>query len=353
MKIVLIGANGQVGSEVALLLHGMPGIELVCISRTRNGSAFLRSRGIPVRHGSVSDSAQARTMLEGADLVASFALAIGLGRAAIDANHAILQSIVDHADPRARLVFFSTHSVHGNWGPNGEHLRTAYGDLKRRNERYFARAVARSGHSGFILRLGHVCGDEQNISHLIREEIASGEVVLDDPERASNTTHVVAIAEALLAIAEDRTGPPGLYDCVNDPQWSWREVYAMEASRIGLPLEIRQVESGRGESQPLVRRLIAVVLSAVDRLGVRATFERLLPLFTKSFVARVKANHSIKATRQEIAALAPVRRATNSASWWPGLETRNLPGLRSTRSLIDQRVFVADRPRAPWPPDPT
>ena len=351
MKIVLLGANGQVASEVAILLHGLPGVEVVPVSRTRNGSAFLRSRGVPVMHGSITDSVQARILLSGAGVVANFALASGLGRTIVDANHSIIQASIDHAEPTARIVFFSTLAIHGIFGPRGERTQNAYGDLKLRNEKYFTRAVARSGNLGFILRLGHVCGEEQNITHLIRSEIASGDVLIDDLERASNTTHVVAIAEALLAIAEGRAKTAGRYDLVNQPQWSWRQVYEYESLKTGRTLVIRRAEVAQIGRQPLLRRAMSSVLTAVDRLGIKPVLERVLPYLPTAVVERIKLNHSIKAARQEIAALTPPAVLSNTASWWPALDIEPLPGVRNTQQLIDEGSFLRKPPAPPWPRD--
>ena len=351
MKIVLLGANGQVASEVAILLHGLAGVEVVPVSRTRNGSAFLRSRGVPVLHGAITDSDQARKMLAGAGVVANFALASGLGRAIVDANQAIIQASIDHADPSARIVFFSTLAIHGNFGPRGERSHNAYGDLKLRNEKYFTRAISRSGNPGFILRLGHVCGEEQNITHLIRSEVAAGDVLLEDPERPSNTTQVVAIAEALLAIAEGRANPPGRYDLVNEPQWSWRQAYEYESAMTGRPLAIRRVEAARSRRQPLLRRAVSTALNAVDRLGIRAVLERALPYFPTGMVGKIKVSHSVKAAREEIAALSAPESLANAASWWPALEVRPLPGVRITKQLIDEGNFRRKPTAPPWPRD--
>lgn len=351
MKIVLLGANGQVASEVAILLHGRPGVELVPVSRTRNGSAFLRSRGVPVLHGTITDRDHARKMLAGAGVVANFALATGLGRAIVDANHAIIQASIEHADPSARIVFFSTLAIHGNFGPRGERSPSAYGDLKLRNEKYFARAVARSGNPGFILRLGHVCGEEQNITHLIRSEVARGDVLLEDPERPSNTTQIVAIAEALVAIAEGRANPPGRYDLVNEPQWTWRQVYEHEGAMMGRPLTIRRVQASVSRRQPLFRRAVSTVLTAVDRLGVRSALERALPYLPTRMVGKIKVSHSIKAAREEIAALSGSDDPANAASWWPALEVHPLPGVRITKQLIDEDDFPRKSTAPAWPRD--
>ena len=67
--IAVIGANGQVGSEVCLFLSLYGDIKVFPISRTRLGSAFLRICGLSCRHGSVADTVYAPALLEGCDVV--------------------------------------------------------------------------------------------------------------------------------------------------------------------------------------------------------------------------------------------------------------------------------------------
>jgi nucleoside-diphosphate-sugar epimerase len=289
--------------------------------------------------------------MAGAHVVANFALAGGLGRSAIDANHAIIDATLRHSEPDARIVFFSTLAIHGNFDAEGRRSRNAYGDLKLRNERHFLRSIARAGRAGLVLRLGHVCGEEQNISHLIREEIEAGPVILPDPARASNTTHVVAIAESLLAIAEGRVPISGRFDCVNVPTWTWDEVYRFEAARISRELDLRPGSGVERRRAPFGRRIVAAALRTIERFGARAVIDRLLPFFPKTVVSRIKATHSIAAARQEIGALTHRSAASNPATWWPSLPVRNLPGLRTTRELIDSRAFESQLPRSPWPAD--
>ena len=90
MQIILIGANGQVGAEITLLLANSAGIKVRPIVRSRSGSAFLRFRGVPVMHGSVSDPAQSKRLQDGGDVIANFALALGtpaLSMANNEQNH--------------------------------------------------------------------------------------------------------------------------------------------------------------------------------------------------------------------------------------------------------------------------
>lgn len=346
-RIVIIGANGQVASEVCLRLAAHPGVELVPVSRTRNGSAFLRSRGVPVCHGRLSRPDEARSLLAGADLVANFALAGGAGRAAVEANNAIISAISAAAPASARLVFFSTLAVNGVWEAGGRRTRNSYGDLKRANERWFQRNVSRRGQEGWALRLGHVLGEHQNIRSQLKAELATGVVRVPDPDRASNVTHVEAICEAILAISEGRAAPPNRYDLVNSPQWSWREIYSSLLQEGERAPQMRAVGEQADDSLDLKN----IVFATIKALNARAALERLLPMLPVRFAAQVQADFMVNRAAGEIAAMSEAVTVTNSASWWPALSINPLQGTRPTADVIASAEFAIASGLSPWPPD--
>src|SRR5437867_4211094 len=97
--IAILGANGQVGSEVCLFLSLMSDIRVVPICRTRLASVFLRRCGLECRHGSLNNSDEARRLLEGADLVADFSLPRGLPSEVNAASQAIIGTAIAQAPP--------------------------------------------------------------------------------------------------------------------------------------------------------------------------------------------------------------------------------------------------------------
>jgi nucleoside-diphosphate-sugar epimerase len=354
MKIVVVGGNGQVASEVSLILAKAAGVDVRPISRTRQGSAFLRYAGLPVLHGSISEPEEARRMLAGADVVANFALALGTPAAALKDNAAVIEQTFAGAPKAAKIVFFSTVAIYEVDQPRKlVPIRGAYANLKLDNERVFREAARRHGREGYVLRLGHVAGPFQTITQLLREEVKSSVVRVPDPERASNVTHTATIAEALLAIGEGRAGPPGVYDLLDCPQWSWREVYEHEARQIGMPLRIEAMETakigGRAAMIGWARRFVA---SIVADPKLRHLFDRALALAPVAVNDYVKARYHADRTRREIAALSPAPPDPNAATLWPALEPKVLSGLRTTREIIDLEAFQPTTELGPrWPVD--
>ena len=352
MRIVIIGANGQVGAEVTLLLASVPAIELRPVARSRLGSAFLRFQGVPVLHGSISDPVQAPRLLEGADVVANFALALGTPWASVKENEAIIAQTFEASPATATVVFFSTLAVLGLSDPGQRRQSTMYTKLKLSNERQVLEAAKKHGRRAYVLRLGHVAGTYQSINQLFRSEIESGSVALIEPAKASNVTFTEAIAEALQAIAQGRVGDPGLYDLVNTPQWTWQEVYAYEAQRLGRTLDVSRA-IGSPPRPRASRSLKSLGLRAVTHFGLKEKALQLAAELPGSFNDALKAEHFVSRVRSEISALVePARPSQNSAQLWPGVDVNNLPGLGETRTLLETKAFDINVPgRQPWPND--
>jgi nucleoside-diphosphate-sugar epimerase len=352
MRMVIVGSNGQVAAEVTLLLTSRPEVELWPLVRSRSGSAFLRYHGVPVQHGSITDPEFAGKALAGADVVANFALAGGTPAAALTENQHIIRATFAHSAPAATVVFFSTLAVRGSFDENGRRHRSAYGDLKLRNERLVARLAKSAGRKAYILRLGHVAGLHQSITALCREEIRSPPVVLPEPERLSNVTHTVTIADALIAIGAGLVDQPGRYDLVNVPQWTWRQVYEKEAAELDLVPRFHQLAAQAMPRLRLFPRLQEMTFGAIKNFGLRNSLTRLIAILPSSSNEVLRAEYLVDRARSEIAALRQPRSVRNPAVFWPALKVHTLGGLTRTEELFAANAFPIGRGAvAPWPAD--
>src|ERR1700685_4774180 len=112
-RVAILGANGQVGTEVSLRLRDVEGLEVVPIARNVSGSAFLRRNGMECRHGRISDPAEARSLIGDCDVVVNFALSnTAIPRIDRQTNRQIVRSTVAAAKPGAPIVFASTIMVY-------------------------------------------------------------------------------------------------------------------------------------------------------------------------------------------------------------------------------------------------
>jgi nucleoside-diphosphate-sugar epimerase len=357
LKIAIVGANGQVGAEVTLRLRGRPGVEVVPICRHSGGSAFLRYHGAACRHGRPADAAQAAALFGDCDVIANFALGTGTPAEASRNDRLMIANSIIASPKSAVIIYFSTLAVYGDPTP-GRWIRwkTSYGRAKLRAERYALKLGRQYGKPVYILRLGHVTGALQSISGQIQDEVAARQDIPWADERKSNTTHTVAIADAIIKIAMHAAGTPGVYDLVNVPQWSWREVYAYEARSIGAPFEAPPRtalpvarNSGPGWARTFAVRMLGKLTGSPT---VRETGLRLAAYLSPATNSWLQARHFRTRARGEIAALDRRTQATGAVNWREFPET-GLAGLTPTRDLIDQETYrmVEPSPDMRWPAD--
>lgn len=339
--IGVIGANGQVGAELVMILRQWPGIEVVPVCRNRAGSAFLRLNGVECRHGLVSDPAEAPQLIGDCDVIVNLALAPStLPYAARRLNRALIEQSIVASRPGARIIYSSTTMVYGE-PLLGDRVAwpSAYGREKLRCERDVARLCRRHGRSHYVLRFGHVCGQLQNLSLGMIAQIEAGTVCLPREDTPSDSVQMATIVDAVLKIAAGRE-PPGTYDLVSRPQWTWRMVYEHEARRAGLQLDLREIEVG-------VHGASALSLSGALRSAMRAvaanpklkeTGLQLLSAMSPTLNQRLRATNYQNRANAEIAALHPHALAREPS---PKSLLRGpfLSSLEPTESIVDRPEY--------------
>ena len=356
MRIAVLGANGQVGAELCLLLSRQENVEVVPICRNRMGSAFLRFNGLACRHGEPANPLDARRLLSDCEVIANLAL-VSLAhnyREARKLHDDLIRNVAQFTRKSGKHIYFSTMSVYGD---GRAHQRVVLQDLYGR-EKYrcenAARAAANTyGLDTFIFRLGHVCGEFQGITREIRERITREPIHVPDLERASNTVHVATIADAILKVAAG-SARPGTYDLMNRPQWSWKEVFEYEGREIGVsPRFIMCSEQvGRGPRDFFSRNARLGMTMLAGKPLLRRAGSRFLGLLPSDWTRRLKAKYSIKAAAAEIAKLFPSHEPMDAVLRKPVGRTF-LDVLTPTVDLLRQpefHLFVRDQSAA-WPED--
>jgi nucleoside-diphosphate-sugar epimerase len=353
-RVGVIGANGQVGAEICLMLAQRPGIELVAICRTRSGSAFLRWQGIACRHGRAADSTDAARLIADCDVIVNSSLATGNPAQIRRTEDRIIHNLFACSKNSASIIHFSTQSVYGDPRPERWiRIQNPYGRAKLASERRVRAEQRRSKKTAFILRLGHVCGTMQDISNSLRDSIREGTVVLPSVDCSSNTVYTAAIVGAIMQIIRG-AARPGTYDLMNSPPWTWREVYEYEA-------RVCRVEFAPTVAAEAPRRSgLRMLRNSIVRLGGAATSApALVELGTKLFAyvperlnARAMAWWLSRRARREIAALADTPSPLDHLSWVAN-GVNFFPAQTPTRELLNAfapAATVEDAAGA-WPPD--
>jgi nucleoside-diphosphate-sugar epimerase len=342
-KVAILGANGQVGAELCLLLSQDPSIDLVPVCRNRTGSAFLRWMGVRCRHGRPAVAEEAPFLFGDCDFIINSALASGSPADMRRAEDAIVRNAFRYSPPHAQVIHFSTQSVYGDARP-GQLIRwrSLYGRAKLATERCVRSEAGRSGKTAYILRLGHVGGTLQDISNNIRREINEERVVLPEADTASNLVYTATIVDAIMTIIRGGATVPGCYDLMNVPQWTWREVYEFEAAAVGSQLRADVVPAPR--RIPGSRRLVAGAVRVVSDFAatplVRQLVASSLARLPTHLSARAHAWWHCKRARTELAALGQSRAPAEHLTWVAN-GTRFLPGLQRTTDVLAQSHIPA------------
>lgn len=298
-RIAIIGANGQVGSEISLFLRLLPNVEVVPISRSIHGSSLLRRCGFECRHGSFDSPEAARDLIGDCDMVLDFALPTG----SVSQMRATIDQIIDSAmrgsDRLRDYVYMSTMSVY-RLEPS-QPLYRRYGAIKHYAEKSVARLGRLHKKRVHVLRLAQVHGEIQAITRKIRAEIRPGEVSV--PDGPSNTVFVFSIAEVVDLIRRDRV-PPAIYTLTSSPAWSWEEIHRFYAAEAGVDCVVR---THRAPTRPLeFRTLKNLVVALKGEMAALAYANRdfiddLLVRFSPKYSLKLRASNARRRTLREIA----------------------------------------------------
>jgi len=124
-------------------------------------------------------------------------------------------------------VYFSTIAIYGE--ETGFSRFDSYAREKRRIEHSFFSACEEEGKDGFAFRMGPVYGPNQGNTQDLREKLSrhtkQGVVHVDvGADRLSNVVHTVTVADAVTQIYSTETEEK-LFTVVNDPQWTWGDIF--------------------------------------------------------------------------------------------------------------------------------
>lgn len=356
MRIAVLGANGQVGAELCLLLSRQEKIEVVPVCRNRMGSAFLRFNGLACRHGDVADPEQAPRLIGDCDIVANLALA-GLEqnhRESMAIHDGLIRNAAQFGKQGGTHIYFSTMSVYGDAQVNQRIVfRSLYGREKHRCEKVARASGKKHGRDTFILRLGHVCGELQGITREIRSRIEQGSIPVPDLNRPSNTVYVATIVDVILKVAAG-TAASGTYDLMNHPQWAWKEVFEYEGRIVGITPTFTVCEEPAGTTVKdlFYRYARQGLMAAASNPLARKAGTRLMAMLPSEWHRRMKAKYSIKAAGAEIGKLS-VKHEPMEAVLRRPVGSNFLDALTPTADLLRRPDFhLPDYDReVAWPPD--
>jgi dTDP-4-dehydrorhamnose reductase len=239
INIGLLGANGQVGAEVAIRLAKKEGVRVTGFSRSSYGGTILRRAEVPCETYDLADTARLKDRFGSFDLVADFTYPSGSPTTAVDAVRTTTASVMAALRPGARFVHMSSVAA---FGMDRTELRirsrriprSSYASIKRAGETVARKLGRRHTIPTYIFRLGQVHGTLQSVTKALKDELTWNDVVVDaGPDELTATVFTSTIATALYACALG-TAPPGSYAMVESPPWTLKTLFAYYSSRYDL-----------------------------------------------------------------------------------------------------------------------
>lgn len=342
-RIGILGANGQVGSEVCLFLRLMKDVEVVPICRSEIASAFLTKCGLDCRHGRVERPEEAARLLAGCDVVADFSLPTGSPSEVRAAMRGIIINAVHYAPPQAAFVYLSSITAFGipDFRSPLKHYslsRNTYGACKRYGERLAQKAGSQTGRSTYVLRVGVVHGELQAVSRkMVADAKNAGNTTAFVPDCPSYTVFAFSIAEALVAIANGRE-EPGLYTMLSNPAWSWKDVHEWYARKAGVPA--RTVLLPPDESNPSVLQRAGASFKALLKPAVRVAISNKDLIAGYLSVAMPRLENRLRAVYSSRNAAAEIAAGLSANQYRPyGNNHSVFPG-RRLQTLSDSRISM-------------
>lgn len=289
--IGVIGASGQVGTEVCLYLKTYPEVRPVAIVRTSLSGALLRRLGIEVRVGAFGTESESRELLRDCDLIVDFSVPSGEANEIKAHYERYIRQAVACAPEGARYLFVSTINAFGmssrfNRAKHYFLPHSTYALTKRFAERLACRLGRQYDREIYVFRLGHVHGAFQRVSQETAELVRMNYHCFEYPDTPSYTIFCHSVAEGLMSVAQGRE-TAGIYTMISNPAWSWREVleHYSDAQRPPKVVLVPTRISGLGV------RLLAFVWSWVGGLAhnykdtLRANILHRFPDFERSWQA--------------------------------------------------------------------
>jgi nucleoside-diphosphate-sugar epimerase len=327
-RIGILGANGQVGLELCLLLSRFEGIEVIALCRNSVGSAVCRRLGITVRHYDVDDQAALKLAFEGLDMLVDMTLPLGSAAEQRKSIGHFLHSIFAAIGENTSFVYVGSVSADALTNdtvvPKLFWPRSPYAAAKRYGERIAGKLAVARRRKFTILRLGQVHGRMQTVSI---DLLSTRPPAMAEPGPPTCVVFCRTIAEALVALVEGRERH-GRYALLSEPRWRLDEVASFYATG-NVPAR-----------QPAPPSDIAVAGRASWLRGLfRSLLAAAKPIATSVILARMPKLEARLATRWRYSvATAEIAALPNASSWWTkriilgtpsGLVMKTLPDIRS------------------------
>lgn len=301
VNIVILGANGQVGTEAALYLSMQHDVQITGMVRAQYGAILLQLAGIPwevLDHRQISPAAA--KVLSCADAVVDCTFPSGQQQQLVPLIESNTSAVMQLMKKDAVFIHSSSISAFGmpNNSPelkNYRFARTGYAKVKRLAEQRITQLGRQHAVRTAHLRLGQVHGVLQSVSRQIFSAIERGGLTaMGTPDSLCNIAFAHSVAEAYKQAAFGRLSDGQIETVVSNPQWSLTKLYDTYQQLAGRDFKVTY----RLDAKPSSR---SSFLGRVVRLATpfRSILEsQVLPLFPR-MVPRLKGEYRVQAVHRD------------------------------------------------------
>jgi len=322
-RVAVLGANGQVGTELCFYLKVMGFCEPIAITRSPNSTALLSRAGIDCRSGDLAKPQIAAKQLNDCDLI--FDLALPNGKNLHETKRMLrarTTSIFSVARPSKGFVLASTTSVY-RFSASLPFFRN-YRSMKLFSERLSQSLGAKHGVPVYVFRLGEVHGELQSCSNSLRRDLLRNTRPIHVPDQPSNAIFVFSIAEAIRTVLFERT-TPNIYTMISQPVWSFADLVEWYAGKLGLTATVI-VERVRLTS-PIAHGFSAFCSWVKQGLsGLVGYYKELLSAIVSTFSEEL--DQKLRFTRTRQIAESTIKAYSDSLSYRPFEALNEIPGIR-------------------------
>ena len=328
MKLAVIGANGQVGTELCFLLR--ENVDLIPIVRNKLGKIFLEHNGFKCRIADISQEKDAEENLRDIDVVVITAYAVdplsgSQSQISKTINEKIIKNSVRFSSENSTIIYMSTirafaHKVDPTtsrfWPPR-------YDNEKQHLERVMLSECRKRRKRGFPLRIGHVYGENQGSTKNIKKILSNKKIVIQaSPESKSNVVHTVTLKDAILKCTQPEV-KPRVYSVVNHPQWNWKDVFEYYNKKTQIEFK---------PSTPMSRNTNDFLWKIIK--SNRKYIIPILDHLPRRFDKDIQRKRSMKKILLEISMLKDEETVSSVDFGYKPIPGPFLPGLTETRELL-------------------
>ncbi len=223
-KILLLGATGQIGKELSLLLSKNKNIDLVCHARKKVSAAFLSNLKINCIICDFQNN-ELKNQIQNSDLIFDL-VAPSTGN--LDETKKFykdrLNYLIKNMRPKTKFIFASSMNAFGLSSKNNKLKNyilpsSIYAANKRFAENIVEKESKKKNIEFYIVRLPDVHGEIQRVTQFIKTLI-SNEYIFEIPKSPAWIVFINTIQEMIINIINNKE-KSGRYTLVNDEiYWS-------------------------------------------------------------------------------------------------------------------------------------